>query len=343
MPFKDIIGHDQTLLSIRTALFGGRPGHAFLFAGPDGVGKYLAAVEVARLLLCEKPAEGGRDSCGACRACRQAGHDNHPDLHLVEAEEGKRFIALKQTQELCKQYALRPHGSRRIAVMRDADRMTDEAANSLLKTLEEPPAWGMLVLTASRPSSLPETILSRCQTLRFAPLARKDAARVLHERLGWDAADADFAAAFSDGALGLAVQMREIGGTELRDFLADRLGRLTRQDNFAMAAEALARTADLGRTLEAQRQGLRLVFRMIARHFRDVLAVQIGIPEERLFNASRIADLREHAGRMPQPLVEAAVEATLSAWAKLNRNANLQLLLENYFFELGGLTEGSAG
>lgn len=342
MPLKDIIGHEPALLAIRTALSGARPGQAFLFAGPDGVGKFLAAFEVARLMLCENPADGGADACGACRACRQAEHGNHLDLHIVQADEGKRFIALQQVQDLCGQYALRPHGERRIAVVRDADRMTGEAANALLKTLEEPPPWGMLILTASRPSGLPETILSRCQMLRFAPLSREDAGRILRERLGWEAQDAEFAAAFCDGALGLAVQLREAGGAELRDFLADRLGRLTSQDNFEMASEALARTADLGRTLEAQRQGLRLVLRLILRYYRDILAVQHGLPEARLFNASRIAELREQAGRLPAPAVEGAIECTAAAWEQLNRNANLNLLLENYFFSLGGLTEAAA-
>ena len=326
-------------MQIRSALLGERPGHAYLFAGPDGVGKYLAAAQVAALLLCEAPADGGQDACGQCTSCRQTERDSHPDLHIVEAEEGKRFIALEQIHGLREQYSLRPHGDKRIAILRDADRMTMEAANSLLKTLEEPPPWGLLILTTSRPTGLPETIFSRCQTLRFGPLSREDATRALQERLGWEPRAAQFAAALSDGSIGQALELHKLGGAELGDFLADRLQRITRQNNFELAAETLERTSDLGKTLESQRNGLRLVLRVILRHYRDVLGVKLGLPEERVFNVSRMDALRAMAERLPQPIVEDAIEATLDAWGKVNRNVNLTLLLENYFFVLGDLMQ----
>lgn len=343
MALKDVIGHQAAIARIRSALFGDRPGHAYVFVGPEGVGKYLAAVGVANMLLCTAPTDSGRDACGQCKACRQIEHDNHPDLHVVEAREDKRFITLEQIHDLREQYSLRPHGDMRIAVLRDADRMTTEAANSLLKTLEEPPPWGMLILTASRPTGMPETILSRCQALRFGPLSRDDAVRVLREKLGWELSAAQFAAAFADGSIGQAIELQEIGGAELGDFFVDRLQRLTRQDNFELAGETLDRTVDLGKTLEAQRNGLRLILRVILRYYRDVLGVRLGLSEARVFNVSRIDAIRDLAERIPQPVLEDAIEATLDAWEKINRNANLRLLLENYFFVLGDLTQRAAG
>ena len=332
MGLRDVVGHAGPAAGVRVALLGSRPAHAYLFVGPDGVGKALFALEAARLLLCEQPID--EDACGRCRSCRQVSSGTHPDFHFVEAVEGKRFISIEQIQSLCGHYAVRPHGERRIAVLRDADRMTQEAANALLKTLEEPPAWGMLILTTSRPGGLPETILSRCQTLRFGPLSREDVAAILRRQDGWDASAVDFAAAFSDGSVGRAADLRRIGGAELRDALYDRLGRLGIDDNFELTAFVLERVADLGRTLEPKREGLRTILRLILRRYRDILALRLGLPEERLFNADRAPELRDEAARLAEPGLEGAIAATLEACEGLNRNANLNLLLQQYFFDL---------
>ena len=338
VPLRDVVGHAGPAARIRVALLGSRPAHAYLFVGPDGVGKGLFALETARLLLCESPVD--EDACGVCRACRQVTRGSHPDLHLVEAPEGKRFISLEQIHGLCERYGIRPHGERRIAVLRDADSMTPEAANALLKTLEEPPSWGLLILTTSRPGGLPETVLSRCQTLRFGPLSRDEVAEILRGQEGWDASAIAFAAAFSDGSVGRAAELRRIGGVELRDALHDRLGALRMSDNFDLTEFALERVNDLGRSLEQKRGGLRTIFGLILRRYRDILALRLGVSDDRLFNADRASELRDEAARLTEPGLEAAIETTLQACDHLNRNANLNLLLQQYFFNLAEAVGG---
>jgi len=332
----DVRGHQAQAALMRAALLGDRPGQAYLFAGPDGVGKAFFAVQLAKLLLCEA---AGEDACDACKACRQADHDNHPDFLQVQAPEGKRFITIDQIRALRDQYALRPHGQRRVAIIRDADRMQQEAANALLKTLEEPPPWGMLFLTSSRPDSLPDTILSRCQTLRFAPLSTEDVRGVLAAEPQWTPEDVRFAADLADGSLGRARQLLQAGGAALRDGLLSRLRNLRSSHNFEMAAEILARCSESARTTEDQRETLRLVLRLMLRYYRDVWLIQLGAPPQALFHADRSDAVLADARRIAPAAVEQAMELLAACWEHVNRNVNLSLLLENVLFRLGVLVQ----
>jgi DNA polymerase-3 subunit delta' len=333
---SDVLGHQSQARLISVSLLGDRPAHACLFAGPDGVGKFFFALQTAKLLLCGKAK--GKDACDFCKSCRQADHDNHPDLRRVEAAEKKRFISLEQVQELCGQYALRPHGERRIAIVRDADRMTTEAANALLKTLEEPPAWGLLILTTSRPHALPDTILSRCQMLRFGPLPRADVVRVLSAAGDQPPEAVEFAANLADGSPGRALDLLECGAAELRDRLLERLRGYDSQQNFELATEALGADDQLSRRpLEEVRRTVRLALQLMLRYFRDVWSVQVGASDGRLFHADRAADIRAAAERLTPRATERAMDLLLRTWRQLDLNANPRLLLETAFFELGSV------
>ena len=337
MALRDVRGHEAQSAQIRAALLGDRPGHAYLFAGPDGVGKAFFALQVAKLLLCADVRDG--DACDLCKACRQAEHDNHPDLHRVEAPEGKREIRIEQIRGVCKQYVLRPHGERRIAVIRDADRMRVEAANALLKTLEEPPVWGTLLLTTARAEALPETIVSRCQVLRFAPLSRQDVAEILARNPEWPPEAVRFATNLGDGSVGRARDLLAAGGLELRDHWIDRLRTLRSQDNFELTIEILGGLYGTRRPLEEVRVDLRLIIQLILRYFRDVWHVQLGATGTRLFHADRAGDVRADAERLPRAKVESAIGLLITGWQHVNRNANLRVLLEHLFFRLGLLFE----
>ena len=336
MALHNVRGHQVQAAHIRTALLGDRPGHAYLLCGASGVGKAFFALQTAKLLLCR---EEGDDACDVCKPCRQADHDNHPDLHLVEAAEGKRSISIEQIQTLCGRYALRPHGERRIAIVRDADRMTVWAANTLLKTLEEPPPKSVLLLTTSRPYALPETILSRCQMLRFAPLSTQDVADLLSADPEWTPEAVRFAANLADGSVGRARGLLEAGGIELRDHLLDRLRAVRVQDNFDLTVDVMARATQAGKTLEDRRTHLRLMLQLVLRYYRDVWNVQLGGKHARLFHADRIADIHADAERLSQTSVEQVLEALLEAWEQINRNANLRILLESLFFRLGTMVQ----
>jgi DNA polymerase-3 subunit delta' len=179
MAFSSILGHERALRVLRRALASDRVPHAYLFWGPEGVGKEAVAKAAAQVLLCAgaEQVEPGT-ACGVCAACRKVEAGSHPDLHLVVPEGASIPIAaVRRLQETLSYQAF--ERGRKVAIIRDSSRMTREAANALLKTLEEPPAGTHLVLLAHHRNQLLPTLVSRCQSLRFDPIAEDLVARLL--------------------------------------------------------------------------------------------------------------------------------------------------------------------
>ncbi|MBS1221296.1 MAG: hypothetical protein H6R24_104 [Proteobacteria bacterium] len=149
----------------------GRLPHALLLSGPAGLGKGLFARGLARALLCERPDAGG-EACGQCRSCRLFRAGSHPDYSVVQPEEDGRIIKVDQIRALCAFLGYTAqYGGYKIALLEPADRLNVNAANSLLKTLEEPPGNSLLLLVTAQPARLPATVRSRCQKIGFDPPA----------------------------------------------------------------------------------------------------------------------------------------------------------------------------
>ncbi|MDF1553320.1 MAG: DNA polymerase III subunit delta' [Deferrisomatales bacterium] len=201
MTFSEVSGHQRPLRVLQRVLASGRVPHAQLFWGPEGVGKELVARALARVLLCADP--GARDrgeGCGRCGPCAKCDGGSHPDLHLVVAQ--KASISVDDVRRLQETLAYQAfERGCKVAIIRDAFRLTREAANALLKTLEEPPAGVYLVLLAHHRNQLLPTLVSRCQALRFDPLPEAEVLRLLTER-GVEAATAAAMAAVSGGCPG---------------------------------------------------------------------------------------------------------------------------------------------
>src|SRR5262245_18667903 len=181
MSWDDVIGHSDKIETFRRSAASGRLAHAYAFVGPSGIGKRRFAIELARCLLCDRHRDADLESCGECPSCRLVAARTHPDLILVSPPEGKSILPIKLMigenetrgkEGLCHDLSLRPMlARRRVAVIDEADWMNDEAANALLKTLEEPPQNSVLILVASTSDGLLPTIRSRCQLVSFQPLA----------------------------------------------------------------------------------------------------------------------------------------------------------------------------
>ncbi|HEY5998625.1 MAG TPA: DNA polymerase III subunit delta', partial [bacterium] len=205
MSLGGVVGHAPQRELLARALARGAVHPAYLFTGLPGVGKRLLALELARAWLCH--AEMGAP-CGACPSCRAVGGDAHPDWLLVAPEkekEKRKSIGVEQVRNFGAWLWQTPaRGSRKAALIDPADALTAEAANALLKTLEEPPPGRVVVLVASRPGALPPTVRSRCQQVAFGPLAEEEVAEVLR-RNGWPAQAARQAAALADGSPGAAL------------------------------------------------------------------------------------------------------------------------------------------
>lgn len=248
MPLRDLIGQDRPVELLRRTLRSGRVPHAFLFHGPEGVGKGTAAVEFACALLC---GTGGDDACGTCGACRRARTGSHPDSFLVtrqpkrgsgsgskESSDLSPFIVVDQIREMTAHASFAPtEGRYRVFRIEPADAMNDEAQNALLKTLEEPASTTVLLLVAERPNVLLPTVRSRCLAIRFGEVPLPAIETWLRGR---GVSDEEIAprAALSSGRPGRALDL------DLESLQARRKGLLEDLEELAASPEALARLSD---------------------------------------------------------------------------------------------------
>lgn len=207
MGLRDLLGQPVALKLLSNALAYGRIANAYLFAGPGGVGKKWAALAFAKALNCQDVSPGSgvfQDACDRCRHCKLMDARAHPDLTWV-IKEGQS-IKMEQLQRVREEAWLSPSlGRFRIIVVPDAETMTAEAANCLLKTLEEPPASTVLLLTAPEPAAVMSTIVSRCQVVPFRPAPVADIQAFLTAR-GYGEEVARRAAMYSGGILQVALE-----------------------------------------------------------------------------------------------------------------------------------------
>ncbi|MFH1019251.1 MAG: DNA polymerase III subunit delta', partial [Pseudomonadota bacterium] len=201
LSFAGIIGQDKAKKLLHRAVAQERLSHALLFKGPMGVGKKTCARTFAATLNCHSPA--GHEPCGQCSSCRKFNAGSHPDFIVIEPDGAA--IKINQVRELKKTLAVPPFEAKiRVVLLCEIHTMRREAANSLLKTLEEPPSQTMLILTADEAGGILPTILSRCQTVPFFPLPQTEVAKILALEAGIAPESGAALAAMAEGSLGRA-------------------------------------------------------------------------------------------------------------------------------------------
>ncbi len=174
-------GNPGTVAALRRAITAGRLPHAYVFSGPPQIGKSTLARWLAALLLCQEPTSDPPEPCGICGACRRIAQGTHPDVQTfslarqaasTDRVAASRELGIDTIREIVREIDLLPfEADRKVYIIEDADALTDEAANGLLKTLEEPPSYATILLLATEDRRLPETIRSRCTLLRLQPVS----------------------------------------------------------------------------------------------------------------------------------------------------------------------------
>jgi len=346
MIWKTVRGHHRQVEMLRRSLVRGRMSHAYLFTGPEGIGKKLFAQTLAQSLFCDRTNDEELEACGECPACKQMAAGTHPDFHTVGCPEGKDVLPIqvfagaperRGREGLCYDLSLRPlSGTRKIAVIDDANRMNAESANALLKTLEEPPAYAMLILIAAGTDSLLPTILSRCQQVRFDPLSQTDVTELLLE-LAWvdDPAEAEAVAGLSAGSLATAAQLLDPALRKLRDRLYAALANES-FDSAAVTAAMLAGLEEGGGDTQTQREQAGWIVRFLIEFARQTLRNLSDTSP-----ATTIEQVRRFAGRIRtdgpaarEKVLNLLERATLAA-DQLQRRAPVPLCLEGLFDDVG--------
>lgn len=290
------IGHRRVLDALKDRLERNRLAHAMLFCGPLGVGKSLAARWLAAAALC---ASDEPRPCGHCSACLQVRSTAHPDLLLVERADGKKEIGVDLVRDLKRDIGLTAVSGRyKVAIIDEADRLSIASQNGMLKTLEEPPGRSLLLLVTASPGSLLPTVRSRCQTVLFAPLSAVEVARVLRERAGIEAQEADTLAQASDGSPGRALVLRTMFATGMQEELLNVLATLhpARYVPVVRGASSLGRTEpEMTLRLEILQQHFRE--RVRAASTENAAAAQASLRALDLINAALFALRRRNANR----------------------------------------------
>lgn len=324
--WNSLIGHRWAVDILRGAIANDRVGHAYLFTGPEHIGKTTLARLFAQALNCLE-ADPWQRACGQCRPCRLIAGDRHPDVRLVEPEtsgRGKRTLKIESIRDLHRDLSLAAYEVRhKIAILPHFDAATQGAANAFLKTLEEPPANVVLLLTASEADTLLPTIISRCRVLALRSLPTAEIATALQNR--WQAApnDAQRLAHLSDGRPGWALEaLREPSVLQ------------EREEHLAFLTEALpgqrVQRFDLADRLAKNAETLPDLLRTWLTWWRDATLLAWGAPEtDKLVNVDQLDTLQRLARRWDRRKISASLEQTKEALWQLEHNANVRLVMEN--------------
>jgi DNA polymerase III subunit delta' len=324
MPFAEIVGHQRQLQTVRASLENGRMHHAYLFFGPEGVGKRTIAEALAKSLHCQ---ERRCDFCDRCPSCASIRDRNHPDVYIVEPQTGKKEISIRQVRELTEKMFLRSFSGRmKIALIDPAELMNYHAQNALLKTIEEPPENSTLVLITRNSGALLPTLLSRCLRISFGLLPITEASHFLALRRGLTSAQSRLLAALTMGSIGQALAWSEGQVQDERKESIERYCALSESDYRTALAFA--------EELASDREKCFRVLQWIEGWNRDVLALQVTDTNSLIRNVDLVESLRKQAfsGRAEQTL---AVLSELSRVVDaLQKNYNRRMVLENFFVRL---------
>jgi DNA polymerase-3 subunit delta' len=325
MSWDRIRGHDDARHRLLAAYRQGRLGHAYLFVGPDGIGKRRFAVEFAKALLCEAPL-GELSACDRCPACAQVEAVTHPDFALVRKPDDKLELPVELMREVCGNLALRPvRGQRRVTIIEDADDFNEESANCFLKTLEEPPPGSVLILIATSTDRQLPTVLSRCQVIRFSPLSSADLKLVLLDHGVTDTAVLDRSVRLSHGSVGQALAFAQGGLGEIRHSLLGALA-VPRPDPVAFAGHLNRFIEEAGKDGAEQRPRAALAIRILAVLFSDALRMSLGSEPIGCEESERdkIRAISASGADVLTEKLEACVEAT----NQVERRVQLVLVVE---------------
>jgi DNA polymerase III subunit delta' len=328
--WNEIVGHEWAVSMLREAITQQRVGHAYLFTGPRHIGKTALALRFAQALNCGAEAQAARP-CGQCRNCRLIAAERHPDVRVVVPEEsGRGNLALKieQIRDLQQGLSLAPYEARwKVALLTEFDSATVGAANAFLKTLEEPPAGVMLLLTAREADAVLPTIASRCRVVALRPLPTGQIASALEARWQVPVAQARLLAHLADGRLGWA--RRALVDRNLLAVRGEQLGRLQE----ALGGGRVERF-ELAEHLARKPEALPALLTTWLSWWRDLALLAWGrdsgtaVHEPAIVNVDAEDDLVALSRRWERPAILRALQQTQRAMWQLEHNANTRLALE---------------
>jgi len=321
----NLVGHEWAVDMLKKRVVNGTTRHAYLFAGPPGLGRRTLALRFAQALNCQTPLDAGIP-CGECRDCKQIEAMQHADLTVIQAESEGGTLKVDQIRETRRTITFKPYQSKyRVAIFLRFQEANDNAANALLKTLEEAPSYAVLILTTDNPEQLLPTIVSRCEVLRLRPLKIEEMKQDL-EKKGIERDRANLIAHISGGRPGYAHQL-----IESESLLEEREERLNDMQSLIAASrvEKFAYANKLARDKESMRQAILIWLS----YWRDVM-LRTAQAQTPLVNVDRNVEIEDLAGQLDLSASRDVVSGLENALGKMERNVNPRLLAEILLLDL---------
>ncbi len=313
MSLNNIKGQAQAIKLLKQSLAHSTIAGAYLFIGQEGVGKYLAAVNFAKAINCLEETE---DACDGCISCVKIGKKQHPDVHFIEPQDSGA-IKIEHIRDLKKEIAYRPYeAKKKVFVINDAHNLTAEASNALLKTLEEPAGDSVIILITAKPTLLFKTIISRCQIIKFHPMARNELEEMLSAEYHLERLGAHFLAYFSEGRLGRALKMKESEILRDKNRVIDEFIFLRKSSSFE------------GLTLE-KKEDIRDCLNILTSWFRDIYLTKAGLAHSEIINLDRKEELLKLMTHYSWLDLDVALDTISDSFSYLEHNINIKLLLSN--------------
>jgi len=317
--FSEIVGHEQIKEHMQAAIRDKKPFHAYLFQGEEGVGKEALARTFAAGLQCQS--ESADKPCKECVSCRQMDSGNQPDVIWVTRE--KASLGVEEIREqLCNRMDIKPFSSPyKIYLVPEAEKMTEAAQNALLKTIEEPPEYGIVILMTSNISALLPTIQSRCLTMEFRPLSTAVVESFVKEHCQVPDYQARASAAFAQGNLGKAMRYAKSEDfIERKDHIISLLRHVEQMD----LSEMLAVIKDLG----TRKDEVRDYIDLMVLWYRDVLLFKATKDINQLLFQDEASYISREASHRSYEKIEEILQAFEKAKVRLRANVNFDITME---------------
>jgi len=324
MDFSGIIGQKEVVASLERALSENRVGHAYIFTGPAGMGKKTIAHLFAGLLLCNDSKDG--KTCGKCVPCQLFENGSNPDFHRINTEENS--IGVDMIRDVQGDVAIKPmYSKRKVYIVEDAAKMTEQAQNCLLKTFEGPPEYVVIILLTANYEALLETVRSRAQHLHFRKYTHDQVRQALASTVGDDHEAAELAIDYSDGNIGLALEIAGSGDfSRLRDQVLSMLPGVEK----GKTGSILEFTA----LMEENRDSAGLLLDIMLLYYRDLLIMCETGNENMLINSDKKDMILNNAQTRASRGIVGKIDALEAARRALKQNANMQLAVDNLLISL---------
>lgn len=324
MSFKDILGQERAKRILTNSLSRGTVSHAYLFSGPEGVGKRLTAFTFAKALNC---LSGTGDSCDMCLSCKKIDGLNHPDIAMIAPEDDS--ITIEAIRGLQGRLSFKPYeGKKKVAIISGVEDMTDEAVNAFLKTLEEPPGETVIILITSNLHSLLPTVISRCQVIKFNTLAAGHIKEILIKNYRFGEAEASILSYLSKGRLGTAVTMDYKSVCKERDEALELIISSAKGDMEYIFTES--------KNIVKKDEGLPDFLDLIADLLRDTIVLKGTGMDDYIIHRDISEKIGEFSTGLRMPFIINMFDAVQRTKFLLQRNANRQLSIETMMLSMSG-------